>query len=166
MEPEPQPVEILLVEDEPASARLVQEALKGSTVALHLRVAQDGEQALAMVRREGCYARAAVPDLILLDLRLPRKDGFAVLSELKQDAAFTCIPVVMLTTSSTEADIEHSYALGANAYVVKPRNLGQVMTVISSIADFWCASASLPRFPATPEALRPGNCLGVSEVSA
>ena len=143
MESESQPVEILLVEDEPASARLVQEALKGSTVALHLRVAQDGEQALAMVRREGCYARAAVPDLILLDLRLPRMDGFAVLSELKQDAAFTCIPVVMLTTSSSETDIEQSYALGANAYVVKPRNLGQVMTVITSIADFWCAAATL-----------------------
>jgi chemotaxis family two-component system response regulator Rcp1 len=137
-------VEILLVEDEPASVRLVQEALKGSRVALHLNVAHDGEQALAIVRREGPFAAATAPDLILLDLHLPKMDGFAVLNELKQDAAFRCIPVIVLTTSSTTADIQHCYALGANAYVVKPRSLAQVLTVISSIADFWCAAAKLP----------------------
>ena len=144
MESTASPVAILLVEDEPASARLVLEALKGNPTALRLRVAQNGEEALAVVRREGAYATAVPPVLVLLDLRLPKKDGFAVLQELKQDAALNRLPVVVLTTSSAPADIQRCYALGANAYVVKPHSLAQMITVLTAITDFWCVAATLP----------------------
>lgn len=136
--------EILLVEDDRASARLVQEALKGATVAVQLRVAQDGEQALAMLRRQGSYAEVPRPDLVLLDLNLPMKDGFAVLGELKSDPALKRIPVAVLTTSSAPADIRRSYDLGANCYIVKPRDLLQVMSVIRLTVDFWLTAVTLP----------------------
>jgi two-component system, chemotaxis family, response regulator Rcp1 len=137
--------EILLVEDDRATAWLVQEALKGSAAALHVSLAQDGELALAMLRRQGAYAETPRPDLILLDLNLPKKDGFAVLGEVKEDPALKHIPIAVLTTSQAPADIQRGYDQGANCYIVKPRDLQQIMTVIRLTADFWLTVVTLPR---------------------
>jgi CheY-like chemotaxis protein len=138
------PIEILLVEDNPADVRLTQEALKEGKVRNNLFVARDGVEAIEFLRREGPHANATKPDLILLDLNLPRKDGREVLAEIKNDDNLRTIPVVVLTTSSAEADILKSYNLHANCYITKPVDLEQFVQVIKSIDDFWLTVVRLP----------------------
>lgn len=139
------PVEILLVEDNPGDVRLTTEALRDAKVRNHLTVAPDGVEALAMLRREGRYAAVPRPDLILLDLNLPKKSGREVLEEVKRDGALKHIPVVILTTSQAERDIVETYRLQANAYVTKPVNLEQFLKVIQTIEEFWLEIVKLPR---------------------
>jgi CheY-like chemotaxis protein len=138
------PIEILLVEDNPADVRLTQEALKEGKVRNNLFVARDGVEAIEFLRRQGPHANATKPDLILLDLNLPRKDGREVLAEIKNDDNLRTIPVVVLTTSSAEADILKSYNLHANCYITKPVDLEQFVQVIKSIDDFWLTVVRLP----------------------
>jgi CheY-like chemotaxis protein len=138
------PVEILLVEDNPGDVRLAMEALKEGKVHVHMSVAVDGVEALEFLRRQGKYANAPRPDLILLDLNLPRKDGRDVLAELKADEELKRIPVVILTTSKTEEDILRSYHLNANCYITKPVDLEQFIRVVKSIQDFWLTIVKLP----------------------
>ena len=138
------PIEILLVEDNAADVRLTQEALREGKVKNNLAVARDGDEAIKMLRREGPFANATRPDLILLDLNLPRKDGRQVLQEIKADPDLKTIPVVVLTTSGAEADIVKSYQLHANCYITKPVDLEQFITVVKSIDDFWLSIVRLP----------------------
>jgi CheY-like chemotaxis protein len=138
------PVEILLVEDNPGDVRLTIEALREGKVRNRLSVAEDGVKALAFLRREGPYANAPRPDLILLDLNLPKKDGRAVLAEIKADDRLKTIPVVILTTSKADEDIVRSYQLAANCYVTKPVDLDQFIAVVKSIEDFWLTIVMLP----------------------
>ena len=147
LDPGGRPIEILLVEDNPGDVRLTIEALRESKVRNHLSVARDGVEALAFVRREGAHAEAVRPDLILLDLNLPRKDGREVLAELKADPDLKTIPVVILTTSRAEQDVLRSYELQANCYISKPVDLDQFITVVKSIEDFWLTIVTLPRQP-------------------
>jgi CheY-like chemotaxis protein len=138
------PVEILLVEDNPGDVRLTLEALKEGRVLNHLSVAGDGLEALAFLRREGRYADAPRPDLILLDLNLPKKDGREVLAEIKADDSLKRIPVVVLTTSQAEQDILRSYSLHANCYITKPVELDEFLKVLQTIEDFWLTIVKLP----------------------
>ena len=138
------PIEILLVEDNPADVRLTQEALKEGKVRNNLHIARDGIEAMEFLRRNGKYANAVRPDLILLDLNLPRKDGREVLSDIKRDPELKSIPVVVLTTSSAETDIFKSYTLHANCYITKPVDLDQFVQVVKSIDDFWLTVVRLP----------------------
>jgi CheY-like chemotaxis protein len=142
-----QPIEILLVEDNAADVRLTKEALQEGKVRNNLTVARDGEEALEILRRSGPHAGAARPDLILLDLNLPRKDGREVLATLKADPSLKHIPVVVLTTSSAEVDILNSYQLHANCYITKPVDLEQFIGVIRSIDEFWLTVVKLPPGP-------------------
>ena len=137
-------VEILLVEDNPADVRLTREVLENGDGSTRLRVVRDGEEAMAFLRREGEYSECSRPNLVLLDLNLPKKDGREVLEELKGDADLCRIPVVVLTTSAAEADISRSYELHANCFITKPLDLDEFFTVVQSIKDFWLASARLP----------------------
>ena len=137
-------VEILLVEDNPGDVRLTKEALRDSKLRNHLIVAEDGIEALAVLRKEGQHASVATPDLILLDLNLPRKSGREVLAEIKADPILRHIPVVVLTTSSADQDIVDVYDLQANCYVVKPVGLNEFITIIRSIEDFWLSIVKLP----------------------
>ncbi len=139
-----QPIDILLVEDSPADVRLTREALKEAKVLNALHIVKDGAAALSFLRREGRYADSPRPNLILLDLNLPRKDGREVLAEIKQDEDLKRIPVVVLTTSRAEEDIVRSYNLHANAYVSKPVDLAQFLHVIRSLEEFWLAVVTLP----------------------
>lgn len=138
------PVEILLVEDNPGDARLAREGLSECKIRNHLHVVDDGVKAMAFLRRQGEYAKAPRPDLILLDLNLPRKDGREVLREIKEDESLRVIPVVILTTSKAEEDIIKSYSLHANCYVTKPLGLQQFLDVVRSIEDFWFTIVKLP----------------------
>jgi two-component system, chemotaxis family, response regulator Rcp1 len=138
------PIEILLVEDNPGDVRLTREALRDGKVNNTMAVAGDGMEAIAFLRREGEYAQATRPDLILLDLNLPRMNGFEVLDVIKEDPEFKRIPVVILTTSQAEQDIVRSYDLHANAYVTKPVDLDQFIKVIKAIEDFWLEIVKLP----------------------
>lgn len=138
------PIEILLVEDNPGDARLAKEALKESKIANHLNVITDGEKAIAYLNKLGEYKNAVSPDLILLDLNLPKLDGRQVLQRIKKDDKLRSIPVVILTTSKAEEDILKSYKLHANCYVTKPIDLDQFMKVIRSIEDFWLSIVKLP----------------------
>jgi len=138
------PIEILLVEDNPGDVRLTREALNDSKLLNNLHVAEDGVEALAFVRREGRYSDAVRPDLILLDLNLPRKSGREVLAEIKADSSLKTIPIVVLTTSSSEEDIVRTYGLHANCYVVKPVGLTEFITIVKSIEDFWLTIVQLP----------------------
>ncbi len=138
------PVEVLLVEDNPGDVRLTREALKEGRIRSNLHVARDGVEALAFLRRRGEYAAAPRPDLILLDLNLPRKDGREVLTEIKEDAALRQIPVVVLTSSQAEEDICRAYDLHANCYITKPVDLDQFINVVRSIEDFWFTVVKLP----------------------
>jgi two-component system, chemotaxis family, response regulator Rcp1 len=131
------PIEILLIEDNPADVRLTREALKDASVWNQVHVAPDGVEALAFLRREGKYVHMPRPDLILLDLNLPKKDGRAVLEAIKEDDALKHIPVVVLTTSQAEQDILASYRLRANAFVTKPVDLEQFLKAVRSIEQFW-----------------------------
>jgi len=139
------PIEILLVEDNPGDARLTREALRDAKVRNNLHVAADGVEALAFLRREGKHAAVPKPDLILLDLNLPKKDGREVLDEIKRDDRLRHIPVVILTTSQAERDIAESYRLRANAYVTKPVDLEQFLKVVRSIEHFWLEIVKLSR---------------------
>ncbi len=139
------PVQILLVEDNLGDVRLTIEALKEAKVLNKLTVVKDGIEALSLLRRQRPYARATRPDLILLDLNLPRKDGREVLSEIKDDDELKQIPVVILTTSQDEQDVLKSYNLHANCYITKPVDLEQFITVVKSIEDFWLGIVVLPK---------------------
>jgi len=138
------PIQILLVEDNPGDVRLTIEALKEGKVSNSLSVARDGVEALSFLRREGPHAKAARPDLILLDLNLPKKDGREVLAEIKDDSSLRRIPVVVLTTSKAEEDILRTYDLHANCYITKPVDLEQFISVVRSIDDFWLSVVRLP----------------------
>ncbi len=138
------PVKILLVEDNPADVRLTKEALTEGKIRNELEVVDNGEMALGYLRRKGNYARASRPDLILLDLNLPRKNGHEVLAEVKEDSQLKRIPVVILTTSSAEKDILATYNLHANCYITKPVDLNQFMEVVKTIEDFWLTIVRLP----------------------
>jgi CheY-like chemotaxis protein len=140
-------VEVLLVEDNPGDVRLTREALKDGQVGHHLSVAQDGVEALRFLRREGPYADAPRPDVVLLDLNLPKKDGRQVLQEMKQDPALRTIPVVILTSSDAERDIAGAYELQASCYITKPVDLDQFITVVRAIEDFWFGIVQLPPQP-------------------
>ncbi len=137
-------MEILLVDDNPADVRLTVEAFKEARARNHLHVAADGVEAMAFLRREGKYAQAVRPDVILLDLNLPKKDGREVLAEIKADDHLRRIPVVVLTTSEAEQDIVKAYGLHANCYITKPVDLDKFLTVMKSIEDFWLTIAKLP----------------------
>jgi CheY-like chemotaxis protein len=139
-----QPIEILLVEDNPADVRLTREALKEAKVVNRLSVVTDGEEAMAFLRRQGRHAEAPRPDLILLDLNLPRKDGREVLAEVKEDESLRSIPVVILTTSKSEEDVLRTYDLHANCFISKPVGLEQFLRVVESIEDFWLSVVRLP----------------------
>ncbi|MGW2159731.1 response regulator [Nonomuraea sp. NPDC001699] len=138
------PIDVLLVEDDQGDILLTREAFALNKVRNRLDVVNDGEQAMAYLRREGVYAGAPRPDLILLDLNLPRMNGLEVLREIKADAALRTIPVVILTTSEAEEDILHSYRLHANAYVSKPVDFEQFIRVVRQIDDFFVTVAKLP----------------------
>jgi CheY-like chemotaxis protein len=138
-------IEILLVEDNPGDVRLTIEALKDGKVHNHLSVASDGVEAMEFLRRLGKFTNAPRPDLILLDLNLPRKDGREVLCEIKADAGLRAIPVVILTTSQAEEDIIRAYNHNANCYITKPVDFDQFMKVVKSIEDFWLTVVKLPR---------------------
>lgn len=140
-----QPIEILLVEDNPGDARLTREALKDSKMNNNLSVVEDGVEAIEFLRRIGQYADAPRPDIILLDLNLPRKDGREVLQEIKADNDLKRIPVVVLTTSDDERDILSTYDLHANCYITKPVNLNRFIEIVKSIEGFWFSIVKLPR---------------------
>ena len=138
------PIEILLVEDSPADVRLTKEALKEEKIHNNLSVVNDGVEAMAFLRRQGEYSNAARPDLILLDLNLPKKDGREVLKEIKSDKELKAIPVVVLTISKAEEDVIKSYDLHANCYITKPIDLNQFAKVVKSIQEFWLTIVKLP----------------------
>ena len=137
-------IQVLLVEDNPGDVRLTKEALKEGKLLNQLTVVSDGVEALSFLRKEGIYADALQPELILLDLNLPKKDGREVLAEIKADPNLRRIPVVVLTTSSSEEDILRIYDLHANCYITKPVDLEQFMGVVKSIEDFWVSVVKLP----------------------
>jgi two-component system, chemotaxis family, response regulator Rcp1 len=138
------PIEILLVEDNVADVRLTREMLKDAKVANRVSVVSDGEAAIAFLRQQDVYRDSPKPDLVLLDLNLPRKDGREVLEEIKEDEELRTIPVVVVTTSSAEADVFSSYYNHANAYVTKPVDLDAFVKVVKAIEDFWLAVVKLP----------------------
>ena len=139
------PIEILLVEDSPGDVRLTQEALRDAKVRNNLHVVRDGVEAMAFLRREGArFAECPRPDLVLLDLNLPRMSGHEVLADIKADPALRRIPVVILTTSQAEQDVLRTYDLHANCYITKPVDLDQFITVVQSIEDFWLTIVRLP----------------------
>jgi CheY-like chemotaxis protein len=137
-------IQILLIEDNDGDVLLTRRALKDAKVANNLDVVADGVEALEYLRRQGKYAGAPRPDLIMLDLNLPRKDGRQVLAEIKPDPALRSIPVVVLTSSSAEEDVVKSYDLHANCYLVKPVNFAGLMAVVKSIEQFWLTVVKLP----------------------
>jgi chemotaxis family two-component system response regulator Rcp1 len=139
------PIEVLLVEDSPGDVRLTQEAFREANKAIHLHVASDGVEAMAFLKREGVHARAPRPELILLDLNLPKMDGREVLAHIKEDPNLKTIPTVILTTSEAEADIVKSYQLQANCYLSKPVQLDAFEALVKSINDFWLTKVKLPQ---------------------
>ena len=137
--------QVLLVDDNPADVGLAREALVGGRHKIHISHVLDGEEALAFLHRAGDYTNALRPDLVILDLNLPKKDGRAVLTAAKTDADLRTIPVVVFSTSQAQADIQRSYELGANCYVSKPGNLKDFFLAMQSIEEFWFGHATLPR---------------------
>jgi CheY-like chemotaxis protein len=138
------PLEVLLVEDNPGDVRLTQEAFRDASEPIYLSVVSDGVEAMAFLRQEGIYARSGRPDLILLDLNLPKMDGREVLAHVKRDSSLKTIPVVILTTSDAEADVLRSYELQANCYLLKPVELEAFESLVKSINDFWLIKVKLP----------------------
>ena len=138
------PIEILLVEDSPSDAALTIEALKEGKIANKLTHVEDGVEAMDFLERRGKYANAAKPDLIMLDLNLPRKDGREVLAEIKNDNNLKVIPIIVLTTSRSDADILKSYQLNANCYITKPVDFSHFIDVVKSIENFWLTVVTLP----------------------
>lgn len=141
---EKRPIEILLVEDSPSDVALTIEAMKTAKVANKLFTVQDGVEAMAYLRRQGIYKNAPRPDIILLDLNLPKKDGREVLEELKTDSVLKFIPVIVLTTSRADDDVLKSYELGANCYITKPVDFKQFINIIDVIESFWLSIVTLP----------------------
>jgi CheY-like chemotaxis protein len=139
------PIEVLLVEDSPGDVRLTQEAFRDANTSIRLQVAVDGVEAMALLRREGIYLHAARPDLILLDLNLPKMDGREVLRRIKRDDSLKTIPTIILTTSDAEADIAKCYQLQANCYLSKPGQLDAFESLMNSINDFWLTKVKLPK---------------------
>jgi len=137
-------VEVLLVEDNPGDVRLTEEALKEGKLKVNLNVVMNGEDAIMFLRKQGRYADVPQPDIILLDLNIPRKSGIEVLEDIKQDARLRYIPVVVLTTSSAEEDILKTYNLHANCYITKPVDFEQFINVIRKVEDFWLTIVKLP----------------------
>jgi two-component system, chemotaxis family, response regulator Rcp1 len=140
-----QPIEILLVEDNPGDVELTRQALDRARVANRLSVVDDGADAVDFLFRRGQYADAPRPDIILLDLNLPKKDGRQVLSEIKADSDLAQIPVVVLTTSQAEEDIDRAYQLHANCYITKPVDFNQFLRIIATIEEFWLSVVKLPK---------------------
>ena len=138
------PIELLLVEDNPGDVRLTRVALKSGKVWCNLHVAEDGQAALAFLRQQGSYANAPRPDIILLDLNLPKIDGREVLSNIKADENLKRIPVVILTTSQAEEDILRAYNLNANCYITKPVDFDQFLNVVRVVEEFWLTIVKLP----------------------
>jgi CheY-like chemotaxis protein len=138
------PIEVLLVEDNPGDAQLTRIALEDSKISIHLNVVEDGVEAMAFLRKQEKYVKAAHPDMVLLDLNLPRKDGREVLAEIKGDENLKRIPVVVLTTSQAEEDILKAYNLAANCYITKPVDFDQFVKIVQSIENFWFAIVKLP----------------------
>jgi two-component system, chemotaxis family, response regulator Rcp1 len=145
MQPTGRAVEVLLVEDNPGDVRLTQEALKEGRVMVNLTVAADGVEAMEILNRKGPYREKPRPDLILLDLNLPKKNGREVLLEIKADAELRRIPVIVMTTSKAEQDIHRAYNLNANCYITKPVDLDEFLHVVRSIEDFWLTIVTLPK---------------------
>jgi two-component system, chemotaxis family, response regulator Rcp1 len=139
------PIEVLLVEDSPGDVRLTREAFRDANGAIHLNVANDGVEAMAFLRKTGKHVDAPRPDLILLDLNLPKMDGREVLAHIKDDESLKMIPTVILTTSDSEADIVKSYQLQANCYLSKPVQLDAFESLVKSINDFWLVKVKLPQ---------------------
>lgn len=139
-----QNINILLVEDNPGDIRLTQEVLKEGKLRNTLSVVMDGEEAMLFLRKEGQYKDVFTPDLILLDLNLPKRDGREVLSMIKSDPALVCIPVIILTTSSAEKDVLGTYSNHANCYITKPVDFAQFICVIRAIENFWLTIVKLP----------------------
>jgi chemotaxis family two-component system response regulator Rcp1 len=139
------PIEVLLVEDSPGDVRLTQEAFRDANREIRMHVASDGVEAMAFLRQEGDHAHSPRPDLILLDLNLPKMDGREVLAHIKENQSLKLIPTVILTTSDAEADIAKSYQLQANCYLTKPVQLDEFERLVRSINDFWLAKAKLPQ---------------------
>jgi chemotaxis family two-component system response regulator Rcp1 len=139
------PIQVLLVEDSPGDVRLTQEAFRDANMSIHLSVASDGVEAMEFLRNEGSYLEAPRPDLILLDLNLPKMDGREVLAHIKADTNLKTIPTVILTTSEAEADIVNSYQLQANCYLSKPVEFDAFESLVKSINDFWLTKAKLPQ---------------------
>jgi two-component system, chemotaxis family, response regulator Rcp1 len=138
------PIQILLVEDSPGDVRLTQEVLRDAKIANDLHVVGDGEEAMAFLRQTGEFADRPRADLVLLDLNLPRKDGREVLAEMSGDDVLRSVPVIVMTTSAAEKDVLRSYQLSANAYVTKPIDLNEFITVVRSIETFWLSIVRLP----------------------
>ena len=138
------PIRVLLVEDNPGDADLTRDSLESGKLMLHIDVAADGEEALDYLLRKGRHAAAALPDLIILDINLPKMDGHQVLAELSRHQHLSTIPVIMLTSSNSERDITQSYELGANYYVSKPLDLAAFQSIVRSIEGFWFTVAKLP----------------------
>ncbi|AFY48845.1 response regulator with CheY-like receiver domain and winged-helix DNA-binding domain [Nostoc sp. PCC 7524] len=138
------PIEVLLVEDNPGDAQLTRIALEDSKISVHLNVVEDGVEAMAFLRKQEKYANVPHPDIVLLDLNLPRKDGREVLAEIKTDENLKRIPVVVLTTSQAEEDILKAYNLAANCYITKPVDFDQFVRIVQSIENFWFAIVKLP----------------------
>lgn len=138
-------INILLVEDNPGDIRLTKEVLKEGKIQNNLSVVMDGEEALHFLKKRGEYANADTPDLILLDLNLPKKDGREVLAQIKGDPDLVCIPVIILTTSAAETDIMSTYSNHANCYITKPVDFSQFITVIRAIENFWLTIVKLPQ---------------------
>ena len=149
------PVEILLVEDSPSDTELTVEALREAKIRNHLSIAEDGVVALEFLRREGKHAGAPRPDLIMLDLNLPRKDGREVLAEIKSDDTLKTIPVVVLTTSRAEKDVLQAYKYHANCYITKPVDFEQFLQVVRSIESFWLMVVTLPPALKSAQAVAP-----------
>lgn len=144
IQPLAMPIEVLLVEDNPGDAQLTQIAVEDSKMSIKLNVVEDGVEAMAFLRKQGNYAKSPCPDLILLDLNLPRKDGREVLAEIKNDENLKRIPVVVLTTSQAEEDILKAYDLNANCYITKPVDFDQFVKIVQSIEHFWFTIVKLP----------------------
>ena len=155
------PVEVLLVEDSPGDVRLTQEAFRDANSAIHLHVVCDGVEAMAFLRREKPHSDAARPDIILLDLNLPKMDGREVLARIKHDDGLKTIPTVILTTSGAEVDVVKSYQLHANCYLLKPVQLEAFESLVKSINDFWLTVAKLPHEDLTAAVVpKDGKSLG------
>jgi chemotaxis family two-component system response regulator Rcp1 len=138
------PIEVLLIEDSPGDVRLTKEVLRDANRSVHLHVVSDGVEAMAFLRHEGAHVRAPRPDLILLDLNLPKMDGREVLGQIKADVVLKTIPTIILTTSEEEADIVNSYQLHANCYLSKPVQLDAFESLVKSINDFWLTKVKFP----------------------